>query len=345
MKKVLIVILVIALIIGIGFIKYINYNSELSKDKWLRVKDGKLVNSRGKEVQLRGISTHGIQWFFNEHNISIYTYENMKNLKDNWGINVFRIAMYTDPQSDGYIGNPGLKDEVIKLVEYAIDLDIYVIIDWHTLNDGNPREYEEEAIKFFDELSLKYKDVPNVIYEICNEPNGDVTWEDDVKVYALNLIETIRTNSPKSLIIVGIPDWCKDLDSVLKSPLDYENVMYSVHFYAGSDGELLRSNMKKFLSKGLPIFVTECGLTDNSGDGEIYPNEFKKWIEFLDEKNISYIYWSLSIKDESASIMKIDDTYFSWDEDDNFINKDLNDYLSDSGKLIKEIFDSYKKTK
>ncbi len=285
-----------------------NVQEEINKNSiaytgWLKTEGANLLNEKGEPIQLRGLSSHGIQWF-----PDVLTFENLKELKDNWNINVFRIAMYTDENANGYIVHPEeSKADVNKIVEYAKELDMYVIVDWHILHDNNPQMYESQAIEFFNEMSTKYANVPNVIYEICNEPNGyNVTWNNNVKPYAENVIKTIRANSPKSLIIIGTPDWCKDLISVANNPLDVKNVVYACHFYAGTHGNELQSKIDECINKKIPIFVSECGITDASGNGPIYEEKYRAWINFLDERNISYIYWSFCNKDESSSILKPD---------------------------------------
>ena len=76
--------------------------------------------------------------------------------RDDWHVNVFRAAMYTE--EDGYIDDPSVKEKVKEAVEAAIDLGIYVIIDWHILYDGNPNEHKEEAKAFFQEMA-PYTDI------------------------------------------------------------------------------------------------------------------------------------------------------------------------------------------
>lgn len=292
----------------------------VSYNDWLRVDGNKIVNRRGEEVQFTGISTHGIQWFS-----ELYTKENIETLKKDMGINIFRIAMYTNPDDNGYVGNNNLKEKVYELIDICVGLDMYVVVDWHILNDNKPTIYQEEAQGFFSELSAKYKDTPNVIYEICNEPNGDAEWERDVKGYAEDIISTIRDNSPKSLVIVGTPRWSREMVNVANSPLAFENIAYAIHFYAGSDNITLRDKIDNFRDQGFAVFVSECGTTDATGDGEVYEDAFKRWTDYLADRKISWINWSFSNKDEGSALLKPEYT----------VGDNLMDYLSESGQLLK----------
>lgn len=364
--KIILVICIMVIVLGGCTNNIGNNNGELAQNEnvdknsiaytgWLKTEGAKLLNEKGEPIQLRGLSSHGIQWFS-----EVLTYENLKELRENWNTNVFRIAMYTDPNANGYIAHPQeSKDEVNRIVEYAKELDMYVIIDWHILKDNNPQTYQKESIEFFDEMSKKYAEVPNVIYEICNEPNGyNVTWNENVKPYAEEIVKTIRANSPKSLIIVGTPDWCKSLKYVANSPLNYNNIAYACHFYAGSHAGQLQDEIDYCIEKNIPIFVSECGITDATGDGIIYADNYKVWIKFLDERKISYIYWSFCNKDESSSILTPDyspkkqsnNTEINNSSEGNSQNEidsegenenpelvDINNYLTESGKIIKEI--------
>lgn len=92
---------------------------------------------------------------------------------------------------------------------------MYVIIDWHILSDGNPMQHIDDAVDFFGEMSERYKDSNAVLYEICNEPNGNVTWNDNVKPYAETVIPVIRANT-NAIILVGSPTWSQDLHEAAK---------------------------------------------------------------------------------------------------------------------------------
>ena len=295
---------------------YVSYNG------FLKVKDSKLVNQYNREIQLKGLSSHGIQWYSD-----LVTYENMQYLKENWNINVFRIAMYTS--ENGYINNPDItKEKVIQIADNAISLDLYVIIDWHILSDGNPNTYKEQAKEFFNEISEKYKDVPNIIYEICNEPNGNsVTWDNEIKPYAEEIIPIIRKNSPKSIIIVGTPSWSRDLDKVVNNKLEHENILYSCHFYSGSHLNEIKTKLEIALNNKLPVFVSEWGTTNYTGDGAVYPSETYELIELLNSNNISWVNWSFCNKNEGSAILS---PSYS-------LNSNIDENLSESGKLVKEL--------
>ena len=272
----------------------------VSYNGWLYTKGTKLLNEHDEIIQLRGISSHGIEWYGN-----LVTKENLKELKEKWNTNIFRIAMYTDTNDgNGFCFHQDTDKELAyQIIDMCIELDMYVIMDWHILSDNNPQIHQDTAITFFDEVSKKYSEVPNVIYEICNEPNGATDWNNNIKPYAEAVIPKIRNNSPKSLIIVGTPNWSQYVNKAADNPLSFNNICYSLHFYSGTHREELREIAQYAIDKGLCLFVSECGMSQASGDGDIAPNEFKNWVSFMDKNSISYVYWSLSNKNETSSML------------------------------------------
>lgn len=277
----------------------------------LAVKGTKLVSSKtGKTVQLRGVSTHGINWDVGYPYISKASF---KTLRDKYSVNAVRLAMYTT-EYYGYCDKAGagdsqaqvqktLKARIDKGVQAAKDLGMYVIIDWHVLNDKTPLKYQSQAKKFFKEMSAKYASYDNVLYEICNEPNGGTSWS-DIKKYANAVIPVIRANDSDAVIIVGTPNWSQDVDVASESPLKYDNIMYTLHFYAATHKDSYREKLKTALANGLPVMVTEYGVSEASGAGSLNKSQAKKWLDLLDKNDISYFAWSLSNKPESASLLK-----------------------------------------
>ncbi len=275
-------------------------NGSVSANGQLKVIGTNLCNSDDNPIVLHGISTAGIAWF-----PDLATKEFMQTLHDEWATTVFRIAMYSFEGNDSYINNPEWnKKKVCSLIDAAIELDQYVIVDWHILADGNPQTYQKQAIEFFTYIASRYAKVPNILYEICNEPNGGVSWSNNIKPYAEAVIPVIREYSPEAVILVGTPTWSQDVDAAAADPLSFDNVMYSLHFYAGTHKQWLRDKANTALKKGLPLFVTEWGTTDASGNGAVDKASTLEWLDFLDQNQISWCNWSLCNKAESSALLK-----------------------------------------
>ncbi len=291
----------------------------------LQVKGTVLVDEKGETVRLQGMSTHGIAWFSEYINREAF-----RTLRDDWRVNCIRLAMYTE-EYNGYCSG-GNQEELKNLVKdgvrYATDLGMYVIIDWHILQDQDPNIHKAEAISFFHEMSSLYSEQKNVIYEICNEPNGSATWE-SVKRYAEEVIPVIRANDPDGMIIVGTPVWSQEIGQALASPLKYDNILYSLHFYAATHTDWLRERVEACASQGLPIFVSEFGTCDASGNGENRFDQSQKWMELLERYHISCCAWNLANKAESSSVIASGCQKTSgWSEED----------LSESGKWLRNYF-------
>lgn len=293
-----------------------------SQNGALSVKGTQLVDEKGQAVQLRGISTHGIAWFPDFVNQDAVT-----QLSKDWGANLFRIAMYTD-ENGGYCTDGDkekLKTLVTDGVEYAKQADMYVIVDWHILHDSNPLTHKAEALQFFREMTEKLKGEKHVLYEICNEPNSGCSWE-DIKTYANEVIPVIRENAPEAVILVGTPTWSQEIEKPQNDPITgYDNIMYTLHFYAATHKEDLRSKMVSAVEAGTPVFVSEYGLCDASGNGGNDLGQAQSWIDTMDQHGISYAVWSFCNKEETSALIAS-----SCRKTSDFTREDL----SESGKWI-----------
>ena len=272
----------------------------------LSVRGTDLVDQNGNKFQIRGVSTHGLQWYSQYNNKSAY-----QTLRDDWGANCVRLAMYV--QEGGYMSNQNqMKTQVNNGVSYATELGMYAIIDWHILNGdtANPKNYTQQAKTFFAEMAQKYKNHNNVIYEICNEPNN-CSWA-DIKSYAIEVIRTIRQYDSDAIIIVGTPTWSQlGSQGHLYEPCDnpitgYSNIMYTFHFYASDrdHNQWLTQKIGTAVSRGLPVFVTEFGLSEANGNGNVDTGKATEWLNRCDQYNVSYCVWSLCNKGETSALIK-----------------------------------------
>jgi aryl-phospho-beta-D-glucosidase BglC (GH1 family) len=298
----------------------IDKNSFAGTNGKLQVIGNQLCNEKKEPIQLIGISSMHLHLFGRFVNK-----DTLKWLRDDWGITVFRAAMYTE--EGGYIQNKSVKEKVKEAVEAATELGIYVIIDWHILSDGDPNEHIDEAKEFFREMSGLYRHYPNVIYEICNEPNGDdVNWSNSIKPYAQEIIPIIREVSPDSIIIVGTAHYSQDVNEAADDPLEFNNILYALHFYAGTHGTILREKIDYALEKGAAIFVSEWGTSTSTGSDGIFLKESIEWLNYLDSKKISWVNWSLCDKNESSAALTFTaGTKGNWSDND----------LTESGLFVK----------
>ena len=294
----------------------------------LRVSGASLLDKNGKKIVLVGFSTHGIN-FGNE--FSRYVGEDtFRTLRDDFGANCVRLALYPGDYN-GYC-NGGDKSALKSIVRRGIDaaakLGLYVIVDWHVHNFNPNDRWKADAKSFLSEISREYAKSGNVLYEICNEPTG-ADWDSSLKPYAEEIIPAIRKNAPNSVIIVGTNTWSQDIEGPLNNPLPFRNVMYTFHFYANTHRDSFRARVENCVRAGLPVFITEFGTCDASGNGGFNAEESRKWFDLCGKLGLSHINWSISNKGETASaIQSWCQKTSGWSESD----------LTESGRLVREHF-------
>ncbi len=267
----------------------------------LHVDNTQLKDSHGNDVVLRGMSFGWHNWWPRFYNAGA-----VKTLYQDWGASIVRAAMGVEPEG-AYLDKPEFaKQKIEAVVNAAIEEGIYVIIDWHChhirLN---------ESIAFFKEMATKYGKYPNILYEIYNEPEYD-SWA-LVKAYSVAVISAIRAIDKNNIILVGSPHWDQDVDIAADSPISgYNNLMYTLHYYAGTHKQDLRNKAEYALKRGLPVFISESAGMEASGDGPIAKESWQQWIDWSEKNKISWITWSVSDKDESCSVLNADAASDGW---------------------------------
>ncbi|MFI9816340.1 cellulase family glycosylhydrolase [Saccharothrix variisporea] len=268
----------------------------------LRVCGVNLCNQYNRPIQLRGMSTHGIQWFD-----KCYNSASLDALANDWKADLLRIAMYV--QEQGYETNPsGFTSRVNSLVDMAEARGLYAIIDFHTLTPGDPNYNLDRAKTFFSQVASRNAAKKNVIYEIANEPNG-VSWA-GIKSYAEQVIPVIRAADPDAVVLVGTRGWSSlgvsdgsNESEIVNNPVNATNIMYTFHFYAASHKDNYRSTVSRAATR-LPLFVSEFGTVSATGGGAYDQSSSTAWLDLLDQLKISYANWTYSDADESSAALR-----------------------------------------
>jgi len=269
----------------------------VEKNGALHVENGRVVNQHGMPPQLRGLSFSWSIWAGQKY----YNAPVVDWLSTDFEVSIIRVAMAVQPQN-GYLQKPVLQTKLVDtLVNEAIKKGIYVLIDWH---DHNSHMHLEQSKQFFAAMAQKYSGVPNVIYEIWNEPER-VSW-DTVKNYAVQLITEIRKYDAKNLIIVGSPHWDQDVDIAAHNPITgFTNIAYSFHFYASDSNHQagLRAKADRAILSGLPLFVTEWGVGEANGNGKFLKPENETWLQWMEKNKLSWANWNITDKVETTAIL------------------------------------------
>lgn len=261
----------------------------------LQTSGGKIIGEKNKEeAMLRGVSL-----FWSDATGQPYYDKTVISWAvDNLKIDVFRFAMgitYYDSDggtknklSDGYSYSsaPGSLMTILdKMVEAAIENDVYIIVDWHS-----HRADSEQALasEFFKYAAQKYANVPNVIFEIFNEPVHQ-GWG-TVQGYANAVVPGIRAAS-QNLILVGTPSWSQ---MTQYGGVNGTNVGYVLHFYAGThSADQYGKRATQAKASGNAVFITEWGTVNADGAGSANNGATQEWITLMESNKISNCNWSL----------------------------------------------------
>lgn len=237
----------------------------------LSTKGVQIVNEDGEQVVLKGVMVPESHKLYDEKKFDESFYKKVFAL----GGNAIRVPV--DPaeyKHDDYY----MWRYLDRIVTWAGEHDNYVIIDWdYTGNpidgsgdempdlDDNPLDYSAE---FWKNTAEYFKNTPNVIFEIYNEPVGmsDSEW----KRCADSLIGVIRDAGAKQLIIVGSPDHCYDLGWLDELGETESNTAFSVHVYP--EKAFWQKSLSGYVTS-YPIIVTEWGYADD--DVEVQNDKIK----------------------------------------------------------------------
>ncbi len=283
----------------------------------LSVVNGKIVGARGEPVTLRGMSLFWSQW--GQHYSSA---ETVAWLAQDWKVDVVRAAIAAE---GNYSARQYFDREFAKastVIDAAVANGLYVIVDWHA-----HRPHPDEAERFLTAIARKYGHLPNLIYEPFNEPLRDgVDWSRDVKPYHQRVIGAVRAIDPDNLVIAGSPTWSQDVDIAAADPLAFQNVAYTLHYYAATHKQELRDKADAALARGAALLITEFGTVEATGNGALDHESSEAWWNWAEEHDIGWMAWSIGDRDETSAALKPGTLAAGWSDDD----------LTESGRLLRQ---------
>ncbi len=272
----------------------------------LRVQGTHLHDQSGDPVQLKGVSS---MWLNYEVDGYAENLAGLRWMRDNWNLEVFRAAMgagdndSNGPISNGYSQRPDvLRGQVEQIIENAIELGVYVIVDWHSHEVHGP-----EARAFFADIAERYGEYPNVIYETFNEPI-DQEWLTELKPYHESVVASIRTHDPDNLIVLGTRTWSQDVNEAARNPVGGSNLLYTLHFYTCTHPTpWIIGGSTRAMNNGVAVFTTEWGATTADGGlnaSGVCEDTAVEYLEWMEEEAISWAAWKLDNCGDSSCFLR-----------------------------------------
>jgi len=257
-------------------------------DRWppeLFVVGNRLHTKEGREVVLQGIVTPSLEWSPSGENALA---SELVAIAD-WKARILRLEVRDDwwwgqspVQKDGGASYRALVDAAINL---AGNRGVYTMIDLHRY-----RAPRAEHMAFWKEVATKYKDRPDVLFDLFNEPH-DISWEvwrnggfvqektgkadedaflsdAEKKKIAQGfpspgmqaLVDAVRGTGARNLIVAAGMGWSYDLSGIAKGyALDNgkgNGIIYSWHVYNWHKDW---QNAVMATAEKYPILVGECG--------------------------------------------------------------------------------------
>jgi len=272
---------------------------------WLHVEGTELKDPSGNTVVLRGVDLIDLgateKW---EGGISRMI-DRLTNPCDaqgsspGWGTKVLRFAIVPADTDQGspikYAPDTNYYENILRpAVDYAAKKGLYVIIDWHYIDDTSLHLDTTNA--FWSDMAPRFKDDSNVLFELYNEPMDKGVWS-LTKPNMQAWYDLVREGAPDNLVLVGSPNWSQQSGDAASNPLVGTNVMYVAHMYPPHFQTPSLRDQITLASTLAPVFMTEWGFQESSMDtllqGTVtaYGSPLR---QFIEERHLSWSAWCAS---------------------------------------------------
>jgi len=231
----------------------------------LQAQGNRIVNNDGDTIHLHGVMPSDPARLDSQDMFDEKFYTQIRIA----GANVIRLAVHPPYWVDDA---DYLWRYVDPVVNWAGENGMYVIIDWHYIGNietGGGDEMPDITIppkkltfEFWMAVATYFKDTPNVIFDLWNEPAGGIsaeTWQRN----ATEIIQLIRTQGAQQLVLIGGLEYARDLSWVLEIPFQDDNVAYAVHIYP-AHSRVMWDTWFGDVSEEYPVVASEWGYMDEN---------------------------------------------------------------------------------
>ncbi|HYW96756.1 MAG TPA: cellulase family glycosylhydrolase, partial [Bacteroidales bacterium] len=236
----------------------------------VRVDGNRFVTASGDPVIFHGVNISDPDKL---EDAGKWTIDHFSKAKE-WGANIIRVPVH--PQAWRKRGKEGYLKLLDQAVDWANELDLYLILDWHSIGNLKEAKYQNkmyitdmaETEDFWNTVSKRYAGEPSVaMYELYNEPTvsgvqfGDLTWAEWKKMNE-EMIDIVRKNDPEAVVLVAGFNWAYDLTPVKTDPVNRPGIAYVSHPYPEKRSQPWEDKWEAdwgFVADTYPVILTEIG--------------------------------------------------------------------------------------
>lgn len=273
----------------------------------ISVEGNQFVNPKGEKIVFRGLNTSDPDKLAKEGHWNKAYFEEMKR----WNANLVRFPIHPTKWAER-----GMEDYLKLLdqgVQWASELGIYVILDWHSIGNLRSQLYQhpmyetdkKQTFEFWRTIAKHFGDNPTVaFYELFNEPTtfsgqlGTCSWAQWKEIME-EVIVIVRANGGKGIPLVAGFNWAYDLTPVKWDPIEAEGIAYVSHPYPQKRSQPWEGQWTKdwgFVKATYPVILTEIGFAEADEKGAHIPvisnaSYGEAITQYCDDRDISYMLW------------------------------------------------------
>lgn len=268
----------------------------------IRVKGNRFVDPDNKTVLFRGLSISDPDKLEHQGHWNRHHFEEVKKM----GATLVRIPVHPvawrERTPDGYLQ---LLDQA---VEWCTELDMHVIIDWHSIGNLKMELFQDpmynttrkDTAEFWRTIARHYKGNTTVaFYELFNEPTlyrgelGSMSWSEWKKINE-DLIGLIRAYDTTKIPLVAGFDWAYDLTPLNSDPIQAEGIGYVTHPYPNKRSKPWEPKWEEdfgFAAGRYPMIATEIGYSVPEAAATHDSDYGKTIVHYLEGRGISWTAW------------------------------------------------------